>query len=81
MQVGSELPARCRYGEARSFGIPNLNVVLAVHSMNEGDVAKIFYGQLCISNSHIEENQFLFGRFVWLEPSLRMEVKSELPSC
>jgi hypothetical protein len=81
VKVGGELPAYRRYGAARSFGIPNLNVVLAVHSMNEDAVAKFFYGQHCIPNSHIEENQFLFGQFVWLEPSSGMEVKSELPPC
>jgi hypothetical protein len=31
--------------------------------------------------AHIEENQFLLGGFVWLEPSLGMEVKRELPPC
>jgi hypothetical protein len=76
---GGELLAYRRYGAARSFGIPNLNVVLAVHSMNEGAVVKFFYGQRCIPNSHIEENQFLFG--VWLEPSSGIDLKSELPPC
>ena len=76
--VGRPCTLSSKYGAVRSFGIPNLDGDMSIHSKNEDPVAIFFYDKPGFAKRQIGENQFLFVQILWQETSLGSEAKSGL---